>query len=69
MRCVCRLALFASCSLVWTSIAPPAAFSAPAEHVVVISLDGMPGYMLDDTKALLPNIRRLAQEGVAAPPG
>jgi predicted AlkP superfamily pyrophosphatase or phosphodiesterase len=41
-------------------------WAAPAEHVVVISLDGMPGYMLDDPKALLPNIRALARQGVQA---
>ena len=51
------------------SLAPGVVSAAPTDHVVVISLDGMPGYMLDDPKALLPNIRRLAKEGVQAPGG
>ncbi len=38
----------------------------PAEHVVIICIDGFPAYLLDDTKASIPNIRRLAREGVSA---
>ena len=32
-------------------------------HVVVISIDGFAGFLLDDAKVPLPNIRRLAREG------
>ncbi len=38
----------------------------PAQHVVIINVDGFPAYLLDDPKAPIPNIRRLAREGVAA---
>jgi predicted AlkP superfamily pyrophosphatase or phosphodiesterase len=44
--------------------APPAA-AAPA-HVVLISVDGLAAYYLDDPKAHLPTIRRLAREGAVA---
>jgi predicted AlkP superfamily pyrophosphatase or phosphodiesterase len=43
--------------------------AAPAEHVVVISLDGLPGYLLEDPKALMPNIQALAAAGVQARSG
>ncbi len=41
---------------------------APAKDrmVVVISLDGFPGYALDDPKLPVPTLRRLIQNGVAA---
>ncbi len=65
-----RLLFTGSLAAIWllglVSVEPAAVLAAPADHVVVISLDGMPGYMLDDPKALLPNIRRLAAEGVQA---
>lgn len=35
-------------------------------HVVIISLDGFPAYLLDDPKAPLPTIRKLAKSGAAA---
>lgn len=37
-----------------------------ARHVVLISLDGFAAYNLDDPKASLPNLRRIAREGVRA---
>jgi predicted AlkP superfamily pyrophosphatase or phosphodiesterase len=37
-----------------------------AQHVVIISVDGFPASLLDDPKAPIPNIRRLAQHGVVA---
>src|SRR5580658_2661231 len=43
-----------------------AAAGRPAEHVVIISVDGFPAYLLDDPKAPIPNVRRLAHDGVAA---
>lgn len=35
-------------------------------HVVLISVDGLPAYLLDDPSAPLPNIRRLAEQGMVA---
>jgi predicted AlkP superfamily pyrophosphatase or phosphodiesterase len=41
-----------------------AAAAAPSDHVVVlISVDGLAGYYLDDPKAEMPNIRALAKQG------
>jgi predicted AlkP superfamily pyrophosphatase or phosphodiesterase len=40
--------------------------AAPAQHVVIITVDGFPAYLLDDPKASIPNVRRLTREGVAA---
>lgn len=37
--------------------------ASPDRHVVIISIDGLAGYLLDDPKAPLPTIRRLAGEG------
>lgn len=36
-------------------------------HVILITIDGFPGRMLEDPKASLPNLRALAAEGVSAP--
>lgn len=38
----------------------------PAEHVVIICIDGFPAYLLNEPQAPIPNVRRLAREGVAA---
>ena len=35
-------------------------------HVVIISVDGLPAYLIDDPNAPLPHIRRLAKQGVVA---
>jgi predicted AlkP superfamily pyrophosphatase or phosphodiesterase len=43
-----------------------AAADKAADHVVIISVDGFPAYLLDDPKAPIPNVRRLVREGVAA---
>ena len=43
-----------------------AAGEMAARHVVIISVDGFPAYLLDDPKAPIPNVRRLARAGVAA---
>ncbi len=40
-----------------------AAETAKDQHVVVISIDGFAAYLLDDPKAPIPTIRRLAREG------
>jgi predicted AlkP superfamily pyrophosphatase or phosphodiesterase len=42
---------------------------AADRHVVLISIDGLPAYLLDDPRASLPVIRGLAKEGVAAEGG
>lgn len=58
-----------SCALALI-VAIVALFSAPAvsaaerdRHVIVVSLDGLAAYLVDDPKAPLPTIRRLAREG------
>ena len=47
---------------VWT--APRPVDAAPAEHVVMISLDGMPAYLVDDPKVSMPNLHALARRGL-----
>ena len=42
---------------------------AGERHVVMILIDGLPAYLLDDPQASLPVIRGLAREGVAAKGG
>ncbi|MGE0758702.1 MAG: alkaline phosphatase family protein [Pirellulaceae bacterium] len=41
----------------------------PVEHVVIVSIDGLAAYLLDDPKAPLPNLRALAREGAVAERG
>ncbi len=55
----CGLALF-------LSSAPSSSAAPPDRHVVVISIDGFPAYLLNDPKLPLPTIRGLAAAGVAA---
>ncbi len=43
--------------------APPAQAAEKVEHVVVVSLDGLAAYLVDDPHVPLPTIRRLAREG------
>jgi predicted AlkP superfamily pyrophosphatase or phosphodiesterase len=51
-------------------LAPAASTAAaPARHVVIISVDGLAAYLLDDRKAALPAIRKLAREGAVADGG
>ena len=38
----------------------------PRRHVVILSIDGFAAYALHDPEVAIPNIRKLAQEGVAA---
>ncbi len=48
-------------------VAPPLWAGEPVpRHVVIISVDGFPASLLDDPKAPIPNIRRLAKVGVVA---
>src|SRR5690606_16927978 len=37
-----------------------------ADHVVLISVGGLPAYLLDDPSAVLPNIRSIAERGTRA---
>src|SRR4051812_4409482 len=39
---------------------------APASHVVIITLDGFPGWALDDAHLPVPTLRKLAAAGAAA---
>lgn len=54
------LAVFA-----FTSISPAA--PAKDQHVIVISVDGFPHWMWQDSKLAMPALRKLAAEGVSAP--
>ena len=60
------LKCFALSLMILLSPAYLAAADQAAEHVVMISVDGFPAYLLDDPKAPIPNVRRLARQGVAA---
>jgi predicted AlkP superfamily pyrophosphatase or phosphodiesterase len=48
---------------------PRLAPAADAGHVVVITIDGFPAYLLKDPKAPIPTLRKLAAEGCSAPDG
>ncbi len=45
---------------------PPSTRAGPARHVVIVSIDGFASYYLNDPRADLPNLRRLAREGAYA---
>lgn len=53
-------------SLVFATKLPAAASD---RHVIVVCIDGLAAYLLDDPKAPLPTIRRLAHEGCVAEGG
>lgn len=62
-------ALSASCSIFlsfFAALPASAAPDGPAEHVVLITVDGLPAYLLDDPSAVLPNIRSIADRGAQA---
>lgn len=40
--------------------------AASDRHVIIVSLDGLAAYLVDDAKASLPTVRRLANEGAMA---
>ena len=52
---------FVLVAAVWS--APRSLAAAPAEYVVMISLDGMPAYLVDDPKVSMPNLHALAKRG------
>src|SRR4051812_46350510 len=56
--------LIVSLALLVTGAAP--ALGATDRHVVVITIDGLPAYLLDDPKASLPVIRGLRESGSSA---
>lgn len=59
--------LLICCVVLLAVLAAPAAHAAPPErHVVVISIDGFPAYLLNDPKLPLPTIRALAAAGASA---
>jgi predicted AlkP superfamily pyrophosphatase or phosphodiesterase len=61
------LSVFLVCApVLWLALAARPVAAAPAEHVVIISLDGMPAYLLDDPKVLMPNLQALAKRGVSS---
>src|SRR6188768_2849582 len=41
----------------------------PDHHVVIVCIDGFAAYLLNDPKAPVPNIRKLAREGAVAEGG
>jgi predicted AlkP superfamily pyrophosphatase or phosphodiesterase len=63
--------------VLWTLIfcslligAPGAGISAAADrHVVIVCIDGFAAYLLDDPKAPVPTLRKLAREGTVAEGG
>jgi predicted AlkP superfamily pyrophosphatase or phosphodiesterase len=62
--------LFAS--ILWLTVQPAQAQRAnptvgePKNHVVVVSLDGMAAFLLDDGKVSLPTVRKMTREGALA---
>src|SRR3954451_25019076 len=48
---------------------PPIAQGASRRHVVVVCIDGFAAYLLDDPKAPVPTLRKLAKEGAVAEGG
>ena len=52
-------------ALITVTLSPWALAQSDAtdRHVVLISIDGFAGYLVDDPKVPLPNIRRLAEKG------
>ncbi len=59
--------VLALAALLLTALPDPA--RSDTRHVVMILIDGLPAYLLDDPQASLPVIRGLAREGVAAEAG
>src|SRR5919109_5394384 len=46
-----------------TSFGAQATAANPDRHLIVVSIDGLAAYLLDDPKAPIPTIRQLAYEG------
>ena len=72
MTCWVRLmrkGLLATALIVGWLCQPCGVAAEPESHVVVISIDGFPAYLLDDPAAPIPTIRKLARQGLAASDG
>lgn len=71
MRYLDRLSSFALyLAISYLGIVPSSAVAVEQDHhVVVVCIDGTAAYLLDDAKAPLPTIRRLAREGSVAQHG
>ena len=61
---LCTLALLLSVFVCGTGRLPAA--ERISEHVVLITVDGLPAFLFDDPSAVLPNLRSLAARGVRA---
>ena len=61
---LCLLALLIGSTAANT--APQQSRASASNHVVIISLDGFPGWALDDPHLPVPTLRRLAAQGVVA---
>lgn len=61
-----RAASFFVCCLTVAASAQQSAPQASGRHVIVVSLDGFPAYMLQDPQLPLPVLRRLIREGGVA---
>src|SRR4051812_15745907 len=59
-----RLRVVFAVALLMVTTAPAA--PKPGRIVVMVSVDGLAGYYIDDPKAEMPNIRALAAEGARA---
>jgi predicted AlkP superfamily pyrophosphatase or phosphodiesterase len=70
MRLAMRVAPFAlACLATAIATAKIAEGARPDRHVVIVSIDGLAAFLLDDPRAPLPTIRRLAREGAVAKAG
>lgn len=65
-RVLCFVLLVVALPAALYSTAQPPRAAGPANHVVIISLDGFPGWALDDPRLPVPTIRRLAARGAIA---
>lgn len=60
------LVLLAAAQAALLSIEPQRGAAARGNHVVIISLDGFPGWAMDDPRLPVPTLRRLASRGAIA---
>lgn len=66
LRTVTAVASLFTISVALTVESVPVVAAENDAHVVVISIDGFAAYLLDDPKAPIPTIRRLAKQGATA---
>src|SRR4029077_16769257 len=60
------LILLAAIGLTCSSLAAQGADGPPVRHVVLVSVDGLAASYLDDPRAEMPTLRKLAKEGAVA---